>query len=354
MPYTVHHEKKLIPIDPTWKELGKENGFKIYSTNMVQKIYIRIVAVIVVLSILTFSIYYLIFKNTKSGRIDLSNIKNRKRLIYINYKYNKFHSITLNEDLKSQPKFYQSLKSQSLISFQNCQTIDEAQVILLGENHFIGHHINLEIAILFYFSRKGSTILFEGSDFDKKLDLKNSNVFSLLKEFKHSDSLKLYGWEKERLFKDQLKNLQDIFIPLKKMNTDNDLLIYMEQRAREFGIDMNNLEYDKIPQTLKAVLPPDIFKLFEKDLQAFQRLKRERDESLVEAILKTIKRHSNSKIFVLAGSAHLETKSYDILNRLPGIKIAKVLFHQEGRKMIPNTTWEEHLSFLSQKLAGEA
>ncbi|MCE2983046.1 MAG: ChaN family lipoprotein [Parachlamydia sp.] len=206
----------------------------------------------------------------------------------------------LNTDLRRKKKYENKIKQTSKMYYKNIESLSEADVVLIGENHKNPTHHLLEGKIIREFSGDSDILILEGID---RKDL-YSNLTSLCINYPVINSLfliikknlKVNGWEKSLEACTQEHNfIKRKFLKLKNCvsGVDNDRKI--------------------------SILRQKISHLVQK-----------RNQYVIESILENIENLNGNKIFLISGKGHIIYKdtdyNFNIFDYLPeNLKCAAIV-----------------------------
>ncbi len=201
----------------------------------------------------------------------------------------------------------EQLLDYAVINYKNTTCVEDARIILMGEQHKTPKHRDLEVAIINQFGKDRDVFLLEGTEYEEFIPDPNTNygIYGNI-----SKKIHMRGWEENlSLGIESLKLVKGI-------NTKKLEIITEEKQSFERGISPNQEKMQKSHD--------EAFELFHQ----FMEILHERNNFLIRSIKRALIEHPHSKIFVFAGSLHiLEVGVFDLLDHMPeNEKCAALIF----------------------------
>jgi|GEM_PF-6934022 len=203
----------------------------------------------------------------------------------------------------------QLITSYSDIEYRNTNELKDAQLILMGENHGIKLHRQLEANILNQYGSDESIFLLEGLESKRDATSAKEQIYSqLVYKVPIQPKFRIYGWDNMGMHKKQgqiKSRLQEIMNDLAKqpLFSAGDAWATVIPKTKEFASFINQQE---------------------EETESYTKL---RDESCVNTIKKMLQEHPQTKIIVFLGRDHVRRKGYNILDHLPAdLKSAAIKF----------------------------
>lgn len=221
----------------------------------------------------------------------------------------KAHEIPTEFLIDGQPLTY-----HADVTFKNASCLEDAQVILVGEMHHTSRHYKVEARILNHFAKPHDIVLLEGfNDYEE-----NEKKFRMTSLYNYDILEKPYvlSWDNLELVDKSIKIYGKFLKSLEELVPD----LY-EWPQQTYTIN------PALSLEQQQALDRRIGKLWKK----FMHCCHERNRFLENAISKHLQVSPKSKIFVIAGQAHLVKNepnlSYNLLDHLPqDVKYATIMF----------------------------
>ncbi|MBS4163860.1 Uncharacterized protein PRO82_001166 [Candidatus Protochlamydia amoebophila] len=184
------------------------------------------------------------------------------------------------------------------IAYKNASSLEEADIILMGEDHKILAYQQLEIAIINQFGKDDDVLLLEGVEYQEEAQ----NFSSICPKRSYdliSKNIRLFGFEENLLTLVESLNM-------------------LKELERKAIILKTNIELKK-----RSELPLDVT-FSEKEmhegvclLEKLFLLTDKRNEFLITSINRLLERYPGSKLFVIAGSHHIVSPVFNLIDHLP-------------------------------------
>ncbi|CUI17822.1 hypothetical protein PNK_2221 [Candidatus Protochlamydia naegleriophila] len=203
----------------------------------------------------------------------------------------------------------EQLLDYAVINYKNTTCVEDARIILMGEQHKTPKHRDLEVAIINQFGKDRDVFLLEGTEYEEFIPDPNTNygIYGNI-----SKKIHMRGWEENlSLGIESLKLVKGI-------NTKKLEIITEEKQSFERGISPNQEKMQKSHD--------EAFELFHQ----FMEILHERNNFLIRSIKRASIEHPHSKIFVFTGRLHiLEVGTFNLLDHmLENEKCAALLFKE--------------------------
>ncbi|WP_226996110.1 hypothetical protein [Candidatus Protochlamydia sp. W-9] len=182
------------------------------------------------------------------------------------------------------------------IAYKNASSLEEADIILMGENHNILAYKQLEIAIINQFGKDDDVLLLEGIEYQEEAQ-NFSHIYSEYNFNLISKNIRMFGFEVDLLPFDEISNM-------------------LEELERKVVILKTKIEQEKrsgLPHDALEKMMEEIVILLEKLCLSTDK----RNEFLITSINRLLDRYPNNKLFVIAGSFHIVSPDFNLIDHLP-------------------------------------
>ncbi|CAF23302.1 hypothetical protein [Candidatus Protochlamydia amoebophila] len=182
------------------------------------------------------------------------------------------------------------------IAYKNTSSLEDANVILMGEHHKILAYQQLEIAIINQFGKDDDILLLEGIEYQEEAQ----NFSHIYPEYNFnliSKNIRMFGFEVDLLPFDESSNM-------------------LEELERKVVILKTKIEQKKrsgLPHDALEKMMEELVILLEKLFLSTDK----RNEFLITSINRLLDRYPNNKLFVIAGSFHIVSPDFNLIDHLP-------------------------------------
>ncbi|WP_042280203.1 hypothetical protein [Candidatus Protochlamydia sp. R18] len=184
------------------------------------------------------------------------------------------------------------------IAYKNASSLEEADIILMGEHHKILAYQQLEIAIINQFGKDNDVLLVEGIEYQEEAQ-NFSRIYSKRSYDLISKNIRMFGFE---------ENLLDLI----------ESLNMLKELERKAIILKTNVELKK-----RSGLPLDVTfseKVMHEEVCLLEKLFLSMDKVnkfLITSINRLLDRYPNNKLFVIAGNLHIVSPDFNLIDHLP-------------------------------------
>ncbi|KIC73006.1 hypothetical protein [Candidatus Protochlamydia amoebophila] len=184
------------------------------------------------------------------------------------------------------------------IAYKNASSLEEADIILMGENHKILAYKQLEIAIINQFGKDNDVLLVEGIEYQEEAQ-NFSRIYSKRSYDLISKNMHMFGFEVELL---PLVESLNMFKELERKAVILKTKVELKKRS---GLPLDVTFSEKVMHEGVCLLEK-LFLLTDK-----------RNGFLITSINRLLDRYPNNKLFVIAGNLHVVSPDFNLIDHLP-------------------------------------
>ncbi|MBS4163859.1 Uncharacterized protein PRO82_001165 [Candidatus Protochlamydia amoebophila] len=184
------------------------------------------------------------------------------------------------------------------IAYKNASSLEEANIILMGEDHKILAYKQLEIAIINQFGKDDDVLLVEGVEYQEEAQ-NFSRIYSKRSYDLISKNIRMFGFEEDLSPSIEIGNM------LKELERKAVTLKTNVELKKRFELPLDVTFLEKVMHEGVCLLEK-LFLLMDK-----------RNEFLITSINRLLDRYPGSKLFVIAGSLHIVSPDFNLIDHLP-------------------------------------